>query len=186
MASNPEPVSVLFVCLGNICRSTMAEGIFRAIVSQPPYRSLISVVDSCGTGAYHVGSSPDSRTLSTLADNGITDYRHAARKASPFYYFSMSSSLPIDVSDFSTFDFIFAMDRDNLRDLQRLQQRSGGKAKAKVMLFGEYAGRKGAKEKVEEVDDPYYGGRDGFEAAYEQCTRFSTNFLKDVFPDVEA
>ncbi|KAI9048598.1 hypothetical protein LZ554_007431 [Drepanopeziza brunnea f. sp. 'monogermtubi'] len=172
MASNPEPISVLFVCLGNICRSTMAEGIFRAMVSQPPYQSLVSVVDSCGTGAYHIGSSPDSRTLSTLADNGITDYRHAARK--------------IDVSDFSTFDFIFAMDRDNLRDLQRLQQRSGGKAKAKVMLFGEYAGRKGEKERAEEVDDPYYGGRDGFEAAYEQCTRFSKNFLKDVFPDVEA
>lgn len=72
------------------------------------------------------------------------------------------------------------MDRDNLHDLKRLQQR-GGSSKAKVMLFGEYSG----KGKAEEVDDPYYGGRDGFEIAYEQCTRFTKNFLKDVFPDVK-
>ncbi|KAH7419955.1 phosphotyrosine protein phosphatase I superfamily [Cadophora sp. MPI-SDFR-AT-0126] len=166
MTSTQEPISVLFVCLGNICRSTMAEGIFRSIVSKPPYQSLVSVVDSCGTGAYHTGSSPDSRTMSTLEDNGITDYEHAARK--------------INVSDFQKFDFIFAMDRDNLRDLQRIHQRSGGKAK--VMLFGEFAGKK----RAEEVDDPYYGARDGFEIAYEQCMRFSKNFLNDTFPDVKA
>jgi hypothetical protein len=82
MATTPEPISVLFVCLGNICRSTMAEGIFKSMVSKPPYQGLISVVDSCGTGAYHTGSSPDSRTMSTLKDNGITDYDHAARKVS--------------------------------------------------------------------------------------------------------
>lgn len=76
------PISVLFVCLGNICRSTMAEGIFRSIVSEPPYQSLIGQVDSCGTGAYHVGSSPDSRTMSTLEANGITDYDHVSRKVS--------------------------------------------------------------------------------------------------------
>lgn len=80
MTSSQEPISVLFVCLGNICRSTMAEGIFRSIVSKTPYQSLVTVVDSCGTGAYHTGNSPDSRTMSTLEDNGITDYRHAARK----------------------------------------------------------------------------------------------------------
>jgi low molecular weight phosphotyrosine protein phosphatase len=77
-----EPISVLFVCLGNICRSTMAEGIFRSIIAKPPYQALISEVDSCGTGAYHTGSGPDSRTMSTLEDNGIVDYEHAARKVS--------------------------------------------------------------------------------------------------------
>jgi low molecular weight phosphotyrosine protein phosphatase len=86
----------------------------------------------------------------------------------------------IHASDFQKFDFIFAMDRDNLRDLQRIHQRAGGKAK--VMLFGEFAGKK----RAEEVDDPYYGARDGFEIAYEQCTRFSRNFLKETFPDVKA
>jgi low molecular weight phosphotyrosine protein phosphatase len=157
----------------------MAEGIFKSIVSKPPYQSLISVVDSCGTGAYHIGSSPDSRTMSTLEDNGITDYDHAARKvnqAQPSSYILTSSQ--IHTSDFQKFDFIFAMDRDNLRDLQRIHQRTGGKAK--VMLFGEFAGKK----RAEEVEDPYYGGRDGFQVAFEQATRYSRNFLKETFPDV--
>jgi len=160
-----DPVSVLFVCLGNICRSTMAEGIFRSMVSKPPYHSLISEVDSCGTGAYHTGSSPDSRTMSTLEDNGIVGYEHAARK--------------IHTSDFHHFDYIFAMDRDNLRDLQRIHRRTGGKAR--VMLFGEFAGQ----TKAEEIDDPYYGARDGFEEAYEKCVRFSKNFLYATFPEAQ-
>jgi low molecular weight phosphotyrosine protein phosphatase len=61
----------------------MAEGIFRSIVSKPPYKVLIKEVDSCGTGGYHIGGSPDSRTMSTLEDNGISDYGHAARKVKP-------------------------------------------------------------------------------------------------------
>ncbi|TGO37176.1 hypothetical protein BHYA_0104g00340 [Botrytis hyacinthi] len=160
-----EPISVLFVCLGNICRSTMAEGIFRSMVSQGPYTSLISNVDSCGTAAYHTGSSPDSRTMATLRENGICDYKHKARKVS--------------INDFKNFDYIFAMDSNNLEDLVSLKKRTEGKAK--VMLFGEYAGG----SSPEEVDDPYYGGNDGFKAAYEQCTRFSKNFLKSTFSDVE-
>ncbi|TGO07079.1 hypothetical protein BTUL_0335g00050 [Botrytis tulipae] len=160
-----EPISILFVCLGNICRSTMAEGIFRSMVSQGPYASLISNVDSCGTAAYHTGSSPDSRTMATLRENGIRDYKHKARKVS--------------INDFKNFDYIFAMDSNNLEDLLSLKKRTEGKAK--VMLFGEYAGG----SSPEEVDDPYYGGNDGFKAAYEQCTRFSKNFLKSTFPDVE-
>ncbi|KAH8602248.1 phosphotyrosine protein phosphatase I superfamily [Bisporella sp. PMI_857] len=160
-----DSISVLFVCLGNICRSTMAEGVFRSIIAKPPYQALIKEVDSCGTGAYHTGDEPDSRTMSTLEDNGILDYIHAARKVQP--------------ADFQKFDYIFAMDRQNLRDLQRIHQRVGGNAQ--VMLFGEFAGKK----KAEEVEDPYYGARDGFEIAYEQCQRFSKNFLKDKFPDVK-
>lgn len=77
--------------------------------------------------------------------------------------------------DFETFDYIFAMDRSNLSDLQRLQK-GNPDSKAKVMLFGEFSGGK----KTEIVNDPYYGGQDGFEKAYEQCSRFTTNFLKDV------
>lgn len=73
------------------------------------------------------------------------------------------------------------MDRANLSDLQRFQQRKPG-SKAKVMLFGEYSGT----GKAEVINDPYYGGRQGFEKAYEQAMRFSKNFLRDEFPDVEA
>ena len=71
------------------------------------------------------------------------------------------------------------MDRSNLRDLERVHKRVGGKAQ--VMLFGEYSG----KAWPEEVGDPYYGARDGFEIAYEQCVRFSRNFLAKLFPGVE-
>lgn len=78
--------------------------------------------------------------------------------------------------DFSTSDYIFAMDRSNLRDLKDLQERHGGKAR--VMLFGEFRGGEGKVAEV--VGDPYYGGIEGFETAYEQCLRFSKNFLKEV------
>ncbi|KAK1634007.1 phosphotyrosine protein phosphatase [Colletotrichum phormii] len=162
-----QPVSVLFVCLGNICRSTMAEGVFRNFAQKPQYKGLISKVDSCGTAAYHVGDPPDDRTMATLEDHGITDYYHDGRKVSP--------------SDFNKFDYIFAMDRSNLRDLQNLQQRGHTDSKAQVMLFGEFSG--GPRSEV--VNDPYYGGDEGFAKAYEQCTRFSTNFLKHVFPAID-
>lgn len=68
------------------------------------------------------------------------------------------------------------MDRSNLRDLKQLQQRHGGKSK--VMLFGEFAGD--SRKTAEAISDPYYGGREGFKTAYQQCLRFSTNFLKEV------
>jgi low molecular weight phosphotyrosine protein phosphatase len=83
-------------------------------------------------------------------------------------------------SDFDDFDYIFAMDDSNLRDIQREQRKRPG-SKAKVMLFGKYSGT----GELEVVDDPYYGGNHGFEKAYEQAVRFSRNFLTDVFPDVE-
>jgi low molecular weight phosphotyrosine protein phosphatase len=70
------------------------------------------------------------------------------------------------------------MDKDNLRDLQHTHRKTGGKSK--VMLFGEYSGKS-----KEEVQDPYYGARNGFEIAYEQCMRFSRNFLQEAFPDIK-
>lgn len=86
------------------------------------------------------------------------------------------------MKDFDYFDYIFAMDRNNLRDLERLKA-SKPEAKAKVMLFGEYSGTGTGKAEV--VQDPYYGSQDGFETAYKQCLRFTKNFLKEAFPDVE-
>ncbi|OAQ98619.1 hypothetical protein LLEC1_02096 [Akanthomyces lecanii] len=121
----PEKTSVLFVCLGNICRSTMAEGIFRHEAQKPEWKDKIGRVDSCGTAAYHTGDEPDDRTMATLRENGITDYDHAARRFA--------------TSDFEKFDYIFAMDRSNLSDLVRLQ-RGSPDTRARVMLFGEYGG----------------------------------------------
>ncbi|KAH9907045.1 protein-tyrosine phosphatase [Xylariomycetidae sp. FL2044] len=169
MEQEPEKVSVLFVCLGNICRSTMAEGVFRSIVldKSSPYHDRIAKIDSCGTGGYHTGDEPDDRTLSTLESHGITDYTHAARK--------------LRDSDFREFDYILTMDNSNLSDVQRWHNRgklSGGKAK--VMLFGEFSGT----DRKETIQDPYYIGRDSFEKAFQQCKRFSENFLATVFPSV--
>ncbi|KAK5992254.1 Low molecular weight phosphotyrosine protein phosphatase [Cladobotryum mycophilum] len=161
-----EPISVLFVCLGNICRSPMAEGIFRHLAEQPEYKGKIGKVDSCGTGgitaaAYHAGEPPDDRTLDTLEKHDIFDYEHLARRFLR--------------GDFERFDYIFAMDSNNLSDLQRMKRESPD-AKAKVQLFGQYSGTK----KAEIVSDPYYGGPEGFDKAYEQCSRFARNFLKEV------
>ncbi|KAL1310586.1 hypothetical protein AAFC00_000863 [Neodothiora populina] len=164
-----KPISVLFVCLGNICRSPMAEGVFRHMTNhtRPNAHPLVKEIDSCGTGAYHVGDAPDPRTMSVLSDHGITPkfYAHKARK--------------FQNSDFAKFDYIFAMDFDNKDSLDYARRNVIKKGDltdeeaGKVMLFGAWGGHK----KPEEVDDPYYGGRNGFEIAYEQVERFSRNFV---------
>lgn len=146
----------------------MAEGVFRSLTKGNAH---IGQVDSCGTGAYHELDPPDSRTMAVLRKNGITDYDHAARK--------------VREDDFTDFDYVFAMDSWNLRDLQQLQtraERKGQKTKAKVMLFGEFSGKK----KAEEVEDPYYGGGSGFDIAYEQVKRFTSNFLRSMESDSSA
>ena len=169
---NTPPVSVLFVCLGNICRSPMAEGVFRALTSfsTKQQHPLISNIDSCGTGAYHAGDQPDSRTLAVLADYaGITTYRHKARRI----------KVP---SDFEQYDYIIAMDEDNLIDLRDMVKRAkkrgllSGDELNKVGLFGSFGG----KSVDEEVQDPYYGGKDGFEIAFEQVERCGKGLLKHI------
>ncbi|KAF1936870.1 phosphotyrosine protein phosphatases I [Clathrospora elynae] len=153
----------------------MAEGVFQSLTqpsSSMPH-PLISRIDSCGTGAYHIGSPPDSRTMATLAKNGITTYKHSARKFSPR-------------TDFSEFDYILAMDDENLEDLERLREREvkrkgDGEGVGRVMLFGEFGGRRrkgNGKELGEEVEDPYYGGDGGFTVAYEQSVTFGKVFLE--------
>jgi low molecular weight phosphotyrosine protein phosphatase len=128
--------------------------------------------------------------MATLEAHGITDYMHQARKVDPFSSLnspralltlpSLSNHRPkrqLRPSDFDNFDYIFAMDRSNLSDIQRVKRTHKPDSKARVMLFGEYSGT----GKVEVVNDPYYGGQDGFEKAYEQAARFSRNFLGEVF-----
>ncbi|KAI4272596.1 MAG: hypothetical protein LQ337_005186 [Flavoplaca oasis] len=146
----------------------MAEGVFRSMTKSD---TCVATIDSAGTGAYHEGSLPDPRTMSVLEENGENGYDHQARK--------------IRNSDFKDFDYILAMDADNLHDLLRIQKRmiknSGiHAASAKVMMFGDFGGRGG-----EEVVDPYYGARDGFTIAYEQMTRFSKGFIDQVLQGVD-
>lgn len=129
---------------------------------------LLSRVDSAGTAAYHVGNPPDPRTLDVLNRHDVP-FVHAARKVS--------------VQDFADFDLILGMDADNVEDLRRVRARAAkqagaagaegeGDGLARVMLFGDFGGRAG-----EEINDPYYGGGEGFETAFEQATRFSRGLL---------
>ena len=143
----------------------MAEAVFKSMAQS--HRRL-AYVDSCGTGAYHEGDSPDPRTMKVLRDHGIEGYAHAARK--------------IHANDFLQFDYILAMDRENLHNLQSLKRRAVKKdigvdetGMGQVVLFGDFGGRKG-----EQVVDPYYGAGEGFSIAYEQMKRFSEGFIAEI------
>jgi protein-tyrosine phosphatase len=134
-------VKILFVCLGNICRSPTAEGVFRAIAAQE-LADLELIIDSAGTAGYHLGEPPDRRTQEAASRRGYDISHLRARVVEP--------------EDFERFDLILAMDRQNLSTLQR---RAPVHARQRVRLFLEYAPQVG----VSEVPDPYYGGPNGFE-----------------------
>lgn len=134
-------IRVLFVCMGNICRSPTAEGIFRAHVRAAGLSQAIAT-DSAGTHGYHVGEPPDRRAIEAAARRGvdITDLR--ARR--------------VQVEDFKRFNLVLAMDRENLTQLNRL---CPGDAVERPRLFMDFAPQIEARD----VPDPYYGGADGFE-----------------------
>jgi low molecular weight phosphotyrosine protein phosphatase len=148
----------------------MAEAVFHSTAG--PTHPLIGTVDSAGTGAYHIGSSPDQRTLAVLSKNGVTEYLHAARQ--------------VREADFYAFDYILGMDEDNVTNLKfvrsRIQHRKGNEGLAQVRLFGEYGSRL-KKGRAEEVEDPYYGGQKGFDVCYEQMVRFSKALLETIEND---
>lgn len=135
--------SILFVCLGNICRSPLAEGIFRAVLAE---RGLVSefLVDSAGTGGWHAGSAPDPRSIAVAARHGIDITGQQARKV-----------LSVD---FERFDLILGMDRSNVDDLRALAPDASA---GRVELFLGYA-----TGRTKDVPDPYYGGEDGFSSVY--------------------
>jgi protein-tyrosine phosphatase len=141
------PVKILFVCLGNICRSPTAEGVLRHRVSQAT-PALQVQVDSAGTAGYHIGDPPDPRSQRAALRRGIDISGLRARQ--------------ISRSDFSSFDLILAMDRGNLRDLEAKRP---NRSRAKLQLFLEYAPQTGRLE----VPDPYYGGSADFELVLDLC-----------------
>ena len=145
----------------------MAHAVLSHFTSSLPPSAPAVEIDSAGTGAYHEQPPPDPRTLTTLASHGIHNFDHAARKVAP--------------TDFTRFDYVLAMDRDNLVDLRRKRSLGVRKGRpeggARVMLFGDWDCDGGEGE---EVEDPYYGGDHGFEDAFGQCVRFAKGWLREV------
>lgn len=135
-----KPVRVLFVCMGNICRSPTAEGVFRKL-HQELAPELDIHMDSAGTHAYHIGDAPDPRSQAAALRRGVDISSHRGRQARP--------------QDFHDFDYVIAMDSENLRRLQALRPKD---ATAELKLLLEYAGTG-----LRDVPDPYYGGSGGFE-----------------------
>lgn len=146
------------VCMGNICRSPLAHGLFESLVNSEGLSDLI-VVDSAGTHAYHVGEQPDPRSQRTAQKNGIDLSNQRARR--------------VNQSDFEKFDYILAMDRDNFSNLT---QYSPAEHHHKIRLFLEFA----PERKEEEVPDPYYGGPDGFERVYDMVAAASAGLLNEI------
>lgn len=133
--------AVLFVCMGNICRSPSAEGYFRHHLKGSDQAPTVRV-DSAGTHSYHIGSPPDRRAISTMRSRGIDISGLRARQVS--------------ADDFHRFDWILAMDRSNLEALRTLDPGTGAQL-ALMLDFGANV------HGLSEVPDPYYGGQDGFE-----------------------
>lgn len=149
-------MKILLVCLGNICRSPMAEGILRHMIRE---QGLDWTTDSAGTGDYHVGERPDSRAMATMQQHGmdISDLR--ARQLKP--------------PDFDEFDLLLAMDASNLRNMQRLAPDEARATKARLILDH-------APEHGSEVPDPYFGGDDGFEEVHTMLEAACTNLLDQL------
>ncbi|CAD5923478.1 Putative low molecular weight protein-tyrosine-phosphatase slr0328 [Planktothrix tepida] len=134
------PYKLLFVCLGNICRSPAAENIMNHLIDQANLSDRI-ICDSAGTSSYHIGSSPDRRMTQTAKQRGIT----MVGKARQFKQ-----------NDFEAFDLILAMDQDNYQNILYLDP--SGKYRHKVKLMCEFC----RHHTLKEVPDPYYGGAEGF------------------------
>lgn len=149
--TDTPPKTVLVLCLGNICRSPIAEGLLRYHAIQA---NLDIEVDSAGTSAYHAGEAPDSRSIHVMKQYGHNIQSQRSRQ--------------LRQADFEHFDLIFAMDKSNLKNAQKLAQSM--EQKRKVVLFLSHE---------REVPDPYYGGPNGFENVYQMIDLAAKTWVKN-------
>lgn len=159
MMGEREKIGVLFVCLGNICRSPLAMGVFRAVVEEEGLQDRFEI-DSAGTSSYHIGEPPDSRTTAVARQRGVR-IDHRARQVRP--------------GDLDRFEYVLAMDRENLDKLERLTQSAPARAEVRLLLeFDEESG-----DRIE-VPDPYYGGPRGFEDVHDMVERACRGLLEHI------
>ncbi|HEU5148423.1 MAG TPA: low molecular weight protein-tyrosine-phosphatase [Chryseosolibacter sp.] len=150
-----KKVRVLFVCLGNICRSPLGAAILKKKVKEQGMDSWVEV-DSCGTSNYHIGDNADPRTIANAKKHGVP-IEHCARQ--------------LTTQDLQSFDFVFAMDRSNFQNILRL---SNGKPLNNVRMMREFD----SQGKGQEVPDPYHGGEKDFQEVFDILDRSTDGFLK--------
>lgn len=141
------PGNVLMVCLGNICRSPLAHGIFQNLVADQNIK-----VDSAGTANYHTGAAPDPRSIEIATIHGIDISRQKARQ--------------FVVEDFDQFDYIYVMDYSNQQNVLRLARNEQDRAKVHLLLGDA------------EVEDPYYGGKEGFSVVFNKIQKACQHILE--------
>ncbi|SEQ17242.1 protein-tyrosine phosphatase [Ectothiorhodospira magna] len=151
-------IRVLFVCMGNICRSPIAHGVFEHLVLQSGLADRIEV-DSAGTHAYHVGELPDSRARRTAKARGLDLSSQRARHATP--------------ADLQHFDYVLVMDEDNLAHMRRLGEAGQRLHLSLLMTFAQ-------QHQEKEVPDPYYGGEAGFERVMDMIEDASAGLLAHI------
>lgn len=144
-------MKILMVCLGNICRSPLAEGILRAKLSEDFH------VDSAGTGDWHVGQCPDKRSVAVAKTYGIDISNQRARQFNP--------------KDFDEFDLIYVMDESNFKDVTALAKNEIHRSKVKLIL---------EEFENKNVPDPYYGGDEGFEKVFNMLDEISTKIASKI------
>lgn len=155
---NPGPVRVLFVCLGNICRSPTAHGVFQALLERDRLGHRISV-DSCGTAAWHTGKAPDARSTAAARTRG--------------YELSMLRARQLQWHDFFEFDYMLAMDAQNLDDMRRQAPLDYAGHMGLLLDFADAGGGR-------DVPDPYHGGGAGFEQVLDLVEAACEGLLREI------
>jgi protein-tyrosine phosphatase len=158
MSNSAVKTKVLFVCMGNICRSPTAEGVFRHKIEMAGMNDRVEI-DSAGTHAYHVGEPPDQRAQAAALQRGFDLSSQRARR--------------VRASDFTEFDYVLAMDRPNLDDLLAI---CPDDCQDRVQLFLNFA----EQSPTREVPDPYYGGGNGFETVLDLVEAASEGLLVHI------